>query len=76
MHKLFMRKINTWMKTYTALIKVQVGTAIRAVATEVRAASSVDAKWLLQAVYGFHAIVSGPTESVGHKPTNQSTTKR
>lgn len=50
------------MKTYRALIKAQVGASMRAIPTDIRAQSSSDAKWLLQAVYGFHAVVSVPTE--------------
>jgi hypothetical protein len=50
------------MKTYKALIKAQVGDQIKAVPTEIRAQSAVDAKWLLQAIYGFHALVSSPIE--------------
>jgi hypothetical protein len=30
--------------------------------TEVRATSATDAKWLLQAIHGFHSVASGPTE--------------
>ena len=50
------------MKSYTALVKAHVKNSIRAVPVEIRALSAVDAKWLLQAVYGFNAIVSGPSE--------------
>jgi len=62
MHKFFMREINTCMKSYTALVKAHVNNSIRAVPVEIRALSAVDAKWLLQAVYGFNAIVGGPSE--------------
>lgn len=50
------------MNTYTALIKLQVGFSSRTIQTEIRALSAKDAKWLLQGIYGFHSIVSGPTE--------------
>jgi hypothetical protein len=50
------------MKTYTALIKARVGSNVRAIPVEIRAQNSSDAKWLLQAIYGFHALVSTPTE--------------
>jgi hypothetical protein len=50
------------MKTFTALIKAQVGNQIKAVPTEIRARTPADAKWLLQAIYGFHALVSSPIE--------------
>lgn len=50
------------MKTYTALIAAKVGNTTRMVKTEVKAASAAEAKWLLQAIYGFHAVSSSPTE--------------
>ncbi len=50
------------MNTYTALVSAQVGNSTRTVKTEVKAASASEAKWLLQAIYGFHAISSCPTE--------------
>ncbi len=48
------------MKTYRALVKAKVQNTVRAVPAEVRAQNSSDAKWLLQAIYGFHAVVSTP----------------
>lgn len=62
MHKLFMHLINTLMKTYTALIKATVNGNMRAVPTQIRALNPTDARWLLQAIYGFHSLVSPPTE--------------
>jgi hypothetical protein len=62
MHKLFMRGINTCMKTYTALIKARVSNSVKAIPVEIRAQNSPEARWLLQAIYGFHALVSSPTE--------------
>ena len=50
------------MKTFTALIKARVGDQIKAIPTEIRAPSANDARWLLQAIYGFHALVSSPSE--------------
>ena len=50
------------MKTYTALVRAYVGKTLRVVPTEVRAMSSSDAKWMLQAIFGFHAVLSSPTE--------------
>ena len=50
------------MKTYTALVKARIDDQIRAVPTEIRAPSATDARWLLQAIYGFHALVSTPME--------------
>jgi hypothetical protein len=48
------------MQTYTALIKARVGSQIKAVPTQIRATNASDARWLLQAVYGFHALISAP----------------
>ena len=50
------------MNTYTALIAAKVGNTTRMVKTEIKAASAAEAKWLLQAIYGFHAVVSTPVE--------------
>ena len=50
------------MNTYTAMVAAQVGNSSRLIKTQVRAASAGEAKWLLQAVYGFHAIASFPTQ--------------
>lgn len=49
------------MNTYTALVKAQAGTSTRTLSAEVRASCAQDARWLLQAIYGFHAVVSSPT---------------
>jgi hypothetical protein len=65
------------MKTYTALVAAKVGSTTKMVKTEVKAASAAEAKWLLQAIYGFHAISSSPTEmreeltveNLSHPPT-------
>ncbi len=50
------------MKTYTALVAAKVGSTTKMVKTEVKAASAAEAKWLLQAIYGFHAVSSSPAE--------------
>jgi len=50
------------MNTYTALVAAQVGNSRKLVKTEVKAASAAEAKWLLQAIYGFHAVSSMPNE--------------
>lgn len=50
------------MKTFKALVKAQVGASAKNTAVEIRANSSVEAKWLLQAIYGFHAVLSSPVE--------------
>ena len=56
-----MRVINTNMHTYAAMVKVHVNGFSRSVRTEVRAASSEDARWILWALYGFHSILVGPS---------------
>ena len=48
------------MKTYRALVRVQIHGRTNYVKTEVRAESSQDARMLLWAQYGFHSIHSGP----------------
>ncbi len=50
------------MNTYTALVAAQVGNTRKLVRTEVKAVSAAEAKWLLQAIYGFHAVTSMPSE--------------
>ncbi len=50
------------MNTYTALVAAQVGNSRKLVKTEIQATCASDAKWLLQAVYGFHAVASFPQE--------------
>ena len=50
------------MKTYTAMIRANVNGSTRVIPTQVRAQNPIDAKWLLQAIYGFHAVISNPTE--------------
>jgi len=50
------------MRSYKASVSVSHDNNKRVVPTEIRAASQSDAKWLLQAIYGFHAVVSGPIE--------------
>jgi glycine cleavage system protein P-like pyridoxal-binding family len=61
-HKLFMQGINTDMKTFTALIKARVNGTERSIPTQVRAMNANDARWLLQAIYGFHAVLSVPSD--------------
>lgn len=50
------------MNTYTALVSAKVGITTKLVKTEIKATSASDAKWLLQAVYGFHSVASFPQE--------------
>ena len=52
------------MKTFKALVKAQVKGNARNLAVEIRANSSVEAKWMLQAIYGFHAVLSSPVETL------------
>jgi len=52
-----------WMfKTFQAAVKVNVNGSSSNVRIEIRAPSATDAKWLLWGMYGFHSIVSGPSE--------------
>jgi hypothetical protein len=48
------------MRTYKASVRVKVNGRMQIVATEIRAPSSQDARWLLWAMYGFHSIQAGP----------------
>lgn len=50
------------MKTFTALVSAKVGSDSRLIKTQIRADTASEAKWLLQAIYGFHAVSSLPTE--------------
>ena len=50
------------MNTYTALVSAKVGNSRKLVKTEIKATCASDAKWLLQAVYGFHSVASFPKE--------------
>ena len=52
------------MKTFKALVKAQVKGNARNLAVEIRSNSSVEAKWMLQAIYGFHAVLSSPVETL------------
>jgi hypothetical protein len=64
------------MKTFKAIVKAQVNGNFKNTAVEVRANTSSDAKWILQAIYGFHAVLAAPveerdvltTESTGTQP--------
>ena len=51
------------MKTYTAMVSAKAGAITRLIKTEIRAASAAEAKWLLQAIYGFHSVASVPAEN-------------
>jgi hypothetical protein len=55
------------------MVTAQVGNSSRLIKTQVRAASAGEAKWLLQAVYGFHAIASIPTQEREILTTEDST---
>jgi hypothetical protein len=63
------------MKTFKALIKAQVNDNVRNLAVEIRANSSAEAKWLLQAIYGFHAVLSSPVEAIEALPNEGVMTK-
>lgn len=64
------------MKTFFATVRASVGSTTRSISTEVRATSSADAKWLLQAVYGFHSVLSGPTESMKGNELDETITPK
>jgi glycine cleavage system protein P-like pyridoxal-binding family len=70
-----MHKINKVMKTYTALIKARVNSTARNVPTQVRALNANDARWLLQAIYGFHAVLSAPEEVTEALLIDETTTR-
>lgn len=70
-----MRGINNDMKDFTALIKAHVNGIERSVPTQVRAINATDARWLLQAIYGFHAVASTPTEAVEENMIDEVATK-
>jgi hypothetical protein len=50
------------MRTYRASVRVKVNGRTQVIATEIRAPSVQDARWLLWAMYGFHSIQAGPTQ--------------
>lgn len=51
------------MRTYKASVRVKVNGRSQVIATEIRAPSVQDARWLLWAMYGFHSIQLGPNLS-------------
>ena len=51
------------MRTYRASVRVRVNGRTQVVATEIRAPSAHDARWLLWAIYGFHSIQVGPSNT-------------
>jgi hypothetical protein len=48
------------MRTYKASVRVKVNGRTQVIATEIRAPTAQDARWLLWAMYGFHSIQFGP----------------
>ncbi len=50
------------MKTFKAIVRAQVNGNFKNISVEVRANTSSDAKWILQAIYGFHAVLAAPVE--------------
>ena len=74
-HKLFMHGINTDMNTFTALIKARVNATERSVPTQIRAVNASDARWLLQAIYGFHSVQSEPSEVAEELLIDETATK-
>ena len=61
------------MNTYTTMVAAQVGNTSRLIKTQIRAASAGEAKWLLQAIYGFHALASFPAQEREVLTTEEST---
>jgi hypothetical protein len=61
------------MNTYTAMVAAHVGNTSRLLKTQIRASSAGEAKWLLQAIYGFHALASFPTQEREVLTTEEST---
>lgn len=59
------------MNTYTALIKAHVGNSVKVIPVEIRAQNSSDARWLLQAIYGFHSLASSPSELHENEKLNE-----
>jgi len=49
------------MRTYKASVRAKVNGRTQVIATEIRAPTLQDARWLLWAMYGFHSIQAGPT---------------
>ena len=50
------------MKTFKAIVRARVNGNFKNTAVEVRANTSGDAKWILQAIYGFHTVLAAPAE--------------
>ena len=63
------------MKTFKAIVKAQVNGNFKNTAVEVRANTSGDAKWILQAIYGFHAVLAAPVEEREVLTTEEAVTQ-
>ncbi len=63
------------MKTFKAIVKARVNGNFKNTAVEVRANTSSDAKWILQAIYGFHAVLAAPVEEREVLTTEQAVTQ-
>lgn len=64
------------MKTFKAIVKAQVNGNYKNTAVEVRANTSSEAKWILQAIYGFHAVLAAPVEERDVLTTESTGTQR
>jgi len=63
------------MKTFKAIVKAQVNGNFKNTPVEVRANTSGDAKWILQAIYGFHAVLAAPVEEREVLTTEEAVTQ-
>jgi hypothetical protein len=63
------------MKTFKAIVTAQVNGNFKNTAVEVRANTSGDAKWILQAIYGFHAVLAAPVEEREVLTTEEAVTQ-
>ncbi len=70
-----MPPINKCMKTFKAIVKALVNGNFKNTAVEVRANTSSDAKWILQAIYGFHAVLAAPVEEREVLATEEAVTQ-
>ena len=70
-----MLPINKCMKTFKAIVKALVNGNFKNTAVEVRANTSSDAKWILQAIYGFHAVLAAPVEEREVLATEEAVTQ-
>jgi hypothetical protein len=63
------------MKTFKAIVRARVNGNFKNTAVEVQANTSSDAKWILQAIYGFHAVLAAPVEEREVLTTEEAVTQ-